>query len=146
MLPKKQDCFLTFKHPPIDSVVMVLREPKEALNQLDGAAGDFILPLSPTSPNNAGSRNPPPPLSPLLIHQLRTVPKMTADDQGLGDDDMGIQGSRASLAGVLEGGVGFMSCVLLCAPLLMLLLLDAAASVLHSAAVVGFDEGVVRSL
>jgi len=106
----------------------------EALNQLDGAASDFILPLSPTSPSNAGSCNPPPPLSPLLIHQLRTVLKMTADDQGLGDDVMGIQSSRASLAGVLEGGVGFVLCVLLCASLLMLLLLDAAASVLHSAA------------
>jgi len=108
--------------PPVDSVVMVLREPMEALNQLDGAVGDFILPISPTSPRNAGSHNPPPALSPLLIHQLRTVPKMAADDERLGDDAMGVQGSRASLAGVLAGGVGFVSCVLLCASLLMLLL------------------------
>jgi len=49
--------------PPVDSVAMVIRAPMEALNQLD-AAVDFILPLSPTSPSKAGSRNPPPPLSP----------------------------------------------------------------------------------
>jgi len=108
---------------PVDSVVTVLREPMEALNQLDGAAGDFILPLSPTSSSNAGSRNPPPPLSTLLIHQLRTVPKMTADDERMGDDAMDVQGGQASLAGVLAGGVGFVSCVLLCSSLLMLLLL-----------------------
>jgi len=109
--------------PPVHPVVMVIRAPMAALNQLDGAAGDFILPLSPTSPSNAGSRNPPPPLSPLLIHQLRMVPKMTADDERLGDDAMGVQGNRASFAGVLAGGVGFVSCVLLCSSLLMLLLL-----------------------
>ena len=67
----------------------VLRAPMEALNQLD-AAVDFILPLSPTSPSKAGSRNPPPPLSPLLI-QLRTVSKMYGER--LGDDAMGVQGS-----------------------------------------------------
>jgi len=61
--------------PPVDLVVKVVREPMEAFNQLDGAAGDFILPLSPTSPSNGGSRNPPPLRSPLLIHQLCTVPK-----------------------------------------------------------------------
>jgi len=33
--------------PPVDSFVKVVREPMDALNQLDGAAGDFILPLSP---------------------------------------------------------------------------------------------------
>ena len=38
----------------------------------------------------------------------------------LGDDAMGKQGRRASLAGVLAGGVGFMWCVLLCASLLIL--------------------------
>jgi len=57
--------------PPVDSVVTVIWAPMEALNQLD-AAVDFILPLSPTSPSKAGSRNPAPPLSHLLI-QLRTV-------------------------------------------------------------------------
>jgi len=84
--------------PTVDSVVKVVREPMEALNQLDGAAGDFVLPLSPTSPSNAGSRNPPPPCSPLLIHQLRTVPKGICNGERLGDDVMGVQGSRASLA------------------------------------------------
>ena len=48
---------------PVDSVVTVIRAPMEALNQLD-AAVHFILPLFPTSPSKAGSRNPPPPLSP----------------------------------------------------------------------------------
>jgi len=80
------------------------------------------LPLSPTSPSKAGSRNPPPPLSPLLI-QLRTVSKMTVYGERLGDDAMGVQGRRASLVGVLAGGVGFVSCVLLCSSLLMLMLL-----------------------
>jgi len=83
----------------------------EALNQLD-AAVDFILFLSPTSPSKAGSRNPPPPLFSLLI-QLHTVSKMTAYAEQLGDDAMGMQGRRASLAGVLASGVGFVSCVLL---------------------------------
>jgi len=109
--------------PLVDSVVTVCREPMEVLNQLDGAAGDFILHLSPTSPSNAGSRNTPPPLSPLLIHQLLKVSKMTADDEHLGDDAMGVQGSRASLAGVLADGVGFVSCMLLCSSLLMFLFL-----------------------
>jgi len=63
----------------------------------------LILPLSFTSPSKAGSRNPPPPLSPCLI-QLCTVSKMTAYGE-LGDDAMGMQGRRASLAGVLAGGV-----------------------------------------
>ena len=45
--------------PPVDLVVTVIRSPMEALNQLD-AAVDFILPLFPTSPSKAGSRNPPP--------------------------------------------------------------------------------------
>jgi len=57
--------------PPVDSVVTVIRAPMDALNKLD-AAVDFILPLSPISPSKAGSRNPAPLLSPLLI-QLRTV-------------------------------------------------------------------------
>ena len=48
----------------VGSVVTVIRAPMETLNQLD-AVVDFILPLSPTSPSKAGSRNPPPPLSPL---------------------------------------------------------------------------------
>jgi len=60
----------------------------------------------------AGSRNPPPQLSPLSI-QLRTVSKLTAYGERLGDDAMGMQGRRASLAGVLAGGVSFVPCVLL---------------------------------
>ena len=103
--------------PLVGSVVTVIRAAMETLNQLD-AAVDFILPLSPTSPSKAGSRNPPPPLSPLLI-QLRTVCKMTAYGiprpvsnmtvcgERLGDDAMGVQGSRARLAGMLAGGVWF---------------------------------------
>jgi len=112
---------ITLAAPPADLVVTVIRTPMETLNQLD-AAVDFILPLSPTSPSKAGSRNPSPPLSPLLI-QLRTVSKMTAYGERLGDDAMGMQGRRASLAGVLAGGVGFVPCVLLCASLLMSMLL-----------------------
>ena len=103
--------------PLVRSVVTITRAPMETLHQLD-AAVDFILPLSPASPSKAGSRNPPPPLSPLLI-QLRTVCKMTAYGiprpvsnmtacgERLGDDAMGVQGSRARLAGMLSGGVWF---------------------------------------
>jgi len=36
----------------------VIRAPVKVLDQLD-AVVDFILSLSPTSPNKAGSRNPP---------------------------------------------------------------------------------------
>ena len=81
----------------------VILAPMETLNQLD-AVVDSILPLSPTSPSKADSRNPPPPLSPLLI-QLCMVSKMTVYGELLGDDAMGVQGSRASLVGVLAGGV-----------------------------------------
>jgi len=84
---------------PVESVITVLRAPMETLN----------------SPSKAGSRSPPPPLSPLLV-QLHTVSKMTAYGE-LGHDAMGKQGRRAGLAGVLAGGVGFVSCVLLCASL-----------------------------
>ena len=71
----------------------------------DGLAGVPAgrVPLSPTSPSKAGSRNPPPPLSPLLV-PLRTVSKMTVYGE-LGDDVMVKQGRRASLAGVLAGGM-----------------------------------------
>ena len=107
----------------------------ETLNQLD-AAVDFILPLSPTSPSKAGSRNPPPPLSPLLI-QLRTVSKMTAYGERLGDDAIGVQGSRARRAGMLASGVWFR--VMRAA---VIIPTDVDASVMHSA-VLG---GVVRPL
>jgi len=62
------------------------------------------VPLSLTSPSKAGSRNPPPPLSPLLV-QLGTVSKMTAYCE-LGHDAMSKLGRRASLAGALVGGGG----------------------------------------
>jgi len=91
--------------PPVDLVVTFILAPMDALNQLD-AAVDFIFALSPTSPRKAGSHNPPPPLSPLLI-QLRTVFKMTTYGERLVDDAMGVQGSRARLAGMLAGGVWF---------------------------------------
>jgi len=103
------------RQPGLGSHVLhVVNKTSIRLNQLETAV-DFIFPLSPTSPTKAGSQ----PLSPLLI-QLRTVSKMIVYDERLGDDAMGMQGRRASLAGVLAGGVGFMSCVLLCASLLIL--------------------------
>ena len=77
--------------PLVGSVVTVIRAPMETLNQLD-AAVDFILPLSPTSPSKAGSHNPSPLHSPLLI-QLHTVSNMTAYGERLGDDTMAVQGS-----------------------------------------------------
>ena len=53
-----------------------------------GLAGVLVggVPLSPTSPSKAGSRNHPPPLSPLLV-QLCTVSEMIAYGE-LGDDAM----------------------------------------------------------
>ena len=86
----------------------------EALNQLDGAAGDFFLeadpadvPLSPNSPSNTGCRKPPPLLSPPSIRQLRVVYKTTTDDEGRGNDTTRVQGERADADGVQEGGGGF---------------------------------------
>jgi len=97
---------------------------------------DFILPLSPTSPSEAGLRNPPPQFSPLLI-QLCTVSKMTAYGERLGDDAMAVQGSRARLAGILAGGVWFRV-----VRAVVIIPADVDASVMHSA-VLG---GVVRPL
>jgi len=48
---------------------------------------------------------------------------MTTYGERLGDDAMGMQGRRTSLAGVLVGGDGFVPCVLLCSSLLMSMLL-----------------------
>ena len=86
----------------------------EALNQLDGAAGDFFLeadpadvPLSPNSPSNTGCRKPPPLLSPPSIRQLRVVYKTTTDDEGQGNDTTGVQGERADAEGLLADGGGF---------------------------------------
>jgi len=64
---------------PVDSVVTVLRAPMETLN----------------SPSKAGSRNPPPPLSPLLV-QLRTVSKIITYGE-MGDDVMGKHFNRISI-------------------------------------------------
>jgi len=86
----------------VNSVIIVFRAPMQTLN----------------SPTNAGSHNPPPLLSPLLV-QLHTVSKMTVYGE-MGDDTMGKKGRQAGLAGVLAGGVGFVLCVLLCAFLLIL--------------------------
>ena len=118
--------------PLVGSVVKVILE---TLNQLD-AAVDFILPLFPASPSKAGSRNPPPPLSPHLI-QLRTVSNMTAYGERLGVDAMGVQGSRAHLAKI-AGGWGLVSCRACCCDHPS----DVDVSLLHSA-VLG---GVVRPL
>jgi len=57
---------ITLAPPPVNLVVTVIRAPMETLNQMD-AAVDFILPLSPTSPSKAGSRNPPPPPTLLML-------------------------------------------------------------------------------
>jgi len=63
---------------PIDPVDKVVWEPIKALNQLDGATGDFIMeddsndsPPSLNSPSSAGSHTPPPLCSPLSFRQLR---------------------------------------------------------------------------
>jgi len=60
---------------------------------------------------------------------------MTAYGEQLGDDAMGVQGSRARLAGVLAGRV-VRAAVIIPA--------DVDAPVLHSAVLGGFDAGVVR--
>jgi len=102
--------------PPVAPVNKVVWEPMEALTQLGGVTDDSVMeedsadaPLSPNSPSNSGPgpRNPPPPRSLLLIHQLGTVSKMTANDERLGNDAMGVQGRRDNLEGVLAGVGGF---------------------------------------
>ena len=63
--------------------------------------------LSPTSPSKAGWRNPPQPLSPLLV-QLRTVSKMTTYGE-LGHDAFSNWVGELvlhSLAGAVVGGGG----------------------------------------
>jgi len=74
--------------PPVSPVNKIVWEPMEALTQLNGATDDSVLeedsanaPLSPNSPSNAGSRNPPPPRSPLLIHQLGYTFLMYSQEQ-----------------------------------------------------------------
>jgi len=86
----------------------------KALNQLDGAEGDFIMeddsddaPSSHNSPSSTGSRTPPPLCSPLSIHQLRTVSKKISNDERQGNDAMGVQGGGADADGVMAGGGGF---------------------------------------
>jgi len=94
---------MTLASPPVNSVLTFIQTTMDALNQPDVAV-DFILPLSPTSPSKDGSRNPPSPLSPLLI-QLHTVSKMTSYGEQLGDDTTGVQGIQACLVGMLASGV-----------------------------------------
>jgi len=72
----------------------------EDLNQLDGVADHSVMeedstdaPLSPHSPNNAGSRNPAPLHSPLLIHRM--VSETTTNDERPGNDTVGVQGNKA---------------------------------------------------
>ena len=67
----------------------------------------------------------------------RTVSNMTACGERMGDDAMGVQGSKARLAGMLAGGVWFR--VVRAA---VIIPADVDASVLYSA-VLG---GVVRPL
>jgi len=98
----------------IDPVDKVVWEPMKALNQLDGTTGDFIMeddsddaPPSHNSPSSTGSRTPPPLCSPLLIRQLRTVPKKTNNDERQGNHAIGVQGGGADADGVMAGGGGF---------------------------------------
>jgi len=98
---------------PINLVDKVVWVPMEVIDQLDGA-GDFVMketsadiPLSPNSPSNAGSRNPPPLCSPLSLHQVSMVSKMTTKVEGLSNDAMGVQGERADAQGLQVDGSGF---------------------------------------
>jgi len=80
--------------------------------------GEGHAPLPSSTATDSGTGiSPPPGLSPRLI-QIRTVCKMaacgiprpisnmTVCGERLGDDAMGVQGSRARLAGMLAGGGG----------------------------------------
>ena len=87
----------------------------EVLNQLDGA-GDSVMeetsadtPLSPNSPSNAGSRNPPPLYSPLPLHKMNIVSKTTTNVGSPGNDAMGVQGERAEAQGMQVDGCGFVN-------------------------------------
>jgi len=66
---------------------------------------------------------------------------MTAYGERLGDDTMGVQGSQASLVGVLAGEVWFR--VVRCT---VIIPADVDASVLYSTVLGGFDAGVVGPL
>ena len=100
--------------PPVDAVDKVVREPLKALNQLDKAADDFILeadpadvPFSPNSPSTTGCHKLPPLRFPPSIQQLRIVYNTTTNNEGQGNNKMGVQGERADADGVQEGGGGF---------------------------------------
>ena len=71
----------------------------KALNQLDGATGDFIM---------GDDSNDTPPLlySPLSFRQLRTVPKKTSNDERQGNDAMGVHVPEEE-AMVVPGVVAF---------------------------------------
>jgi len=113
-LDKMGAATIDLAHSPIDPVDKVVWEPMKALNQLDGATGDFIMeddsddaPPSHNSPSSTDSRTPPPLCSPLSFRQLRTVPKKTNNDERQGNDAMGVQGGGADADRVMAGGGGF---------------------------------------
>ena len=113
-LDKMGAATIDLAHLSINPVDKVVWEPMKALNQLDGATGDFIMENNSNdsnpylkSPISADSRTPPPLCSPLLFCQLPTVPKKTSNDEHQGNDTMGVQGGGADADGVMVGGVGF---------------------------------------
>jgi len=67
----------------------------------------LLLFAAPNSPNNAGSRNPPPLRSPLTIHQFQIVSNTTTNAEGLGNDAMGDQWDRADAGDMLVDVGGF---------------------------------------
>jgi len=84
---------------PIDPVNKVVWEPMKTLNQLEGAAGDFIMeddsnntPPCHNSSSSTGSHTPPPLCSPLSVPQFRMVPTKTSKNERKGNDAMGVQG------------------------------------------------------
>jgi hypothetical protein len=112
-LDKMGAATIDLAHSPINPVDKVVWQPMKALNQLDGATGDFIMeddsddtPPSLNSPNSAGSGTPPPLCSDLSFRQLRTVPKKTSNDERQGNDAMGVQGGGDDTDGVMVGGGG----------------------------------------
>ena len=113
-LDKMGAATIDLAHLSINPVDKVVWEPMKALNQLDGATGDFIMENNSNdsnpylkSPISADSRTPPPLCSPLLFCQLPTVPKKTSNDEHQGNDTMGVQGGGADADGVMVGGGGF---------------------------------------
>ena len=93
-ISKSDMATIDIEPPPVDLVFKVVRESMEALNQLDGAAGDFILPLSPTSgggfcdQDDQHKLTPEPDVGDLLSASFFMEPRVSQVQSSAADEEM----------------------------------------------------------